>query len=84
MNVNLTNFKTKVNFCSESTNECYQQYLEMLQTFAESEQTSLRFSSRLTGSERKCVHQVNLITNQSTLSISIVINRFLKKLDFYT
>ena len=38
----------------------------MLQAFVESEQTSLRFSSSLTGNERKCVHQVNLITNQST------------------
>ena len=57
--------------------------MEVLQAFVESEQTLLRFSSSLTGSERKCVHQVNLITNQSTLLIIIVINRFLKKLDFY-
>lgn len=83
MNIDLTNFKTKVNFCSESTDECYQLHLEMLQAFMESEQTLLRFSSSLTGSERKCVHQVNLITNQSTLLVTIIINRFLKKLDFY-
>lgn len=54
----------------------------MLQVFVESEQTSLRFSSSLTGSERKCVHQVNLIVNLATLLISFVIIRFLKKLDF--
>ena len=49
---------THTSFSSEITAECHQTYVERLRTFVESEQPVLKFPSSLTGSERKCVHQV--------------------------